>query len=351
MARLTRAQQQDRTRATVLAAARAEFAAHGYGEARVDRIAERAELTRGAVYSNFPGKRALYLAVLLDSMEQEDDGSAGPPAGLADALGTFARGWLARLPLTGDTVAGGKLGLRSLTGVFDDEPGRTALAQLASLEALLLALPLEARESGRPRLVRLAELALTLLHGAGHLAEQAPGFGDPFDVALACQHLSTIELTDTWDPPHLPHVTAAQRVRQAWQPPGPVRDELSTRPVAPDADGVIAILGVNRLGAAEEAVRAARPVTVAVVTSDPAELGRLVRLRIGDLTGCLRPVFGPDAWPGLCLVLDEGAAIASAAGVAATDDTEAALRIRDGEIVARADGRGAGHAAATAGGR
>ncbi|HEY6591462.1 MAG TPA: TetR family transcriptional regulator, partial [Actinomycetota bacterium] len=54
MARLTRAQQQERTRAAVLAAAREEFAGQGYAEAKVDRIAEQAELTRGAVYSNFP---------------------------------------------------------------------------------------------------------------------------------------------------------------------------------------------------------------------------------------------------------------------------------------------------------
>jgi AcrR family transcriptional regulator len=150
MARLTRAQQQDRTRATVLAAARAEFAAHGYGEARVDRIAERAELTRGAVYSNFPGKRALYLAVLLDSMEQEDDGSAGPPAGLADALGTFARGWLARLPLTGDTVrrrqAGAALadrGLRRRTGPDCAGAARKPRGAAAGT-------PLEARDRAGP---------------------------------------------------------------------------------------------------------------------------------------------------------------------------------------------------------
>ena len=50
MVRLTRAQQQERTQAAVLAAAREEFTEHGYAEAKVDRIAERAELTRGAVY-------------------------------------------------------------------------------------------------------------------------------------------------------------------------------------------------------------------------------------------------------------------------------------------------------------
>src|SRR3954466_9473140 len=101
MVRLTRAQQQERNRAAVLAAARQEFAERGYADAKVDRIAERAELTRGAVYSNFPSKRALYLAVLIDSIEHTDEvGSSN--SGLAQALGAFARVWLERLPLTGD---------------------------------------------------------------------------------------------------------------------------------------------------------------------------------------------------------------------------------------------------------
>ena len=125
------------------------------------------------------------------------------------------------------------------------------------------------------------------------------------------------------------------------------------RRVGLDDDGVIAVLGTSRLAAAEEAVRAARPgdrVTVVVLTSDPAETGRLVRLRISDLTGCLRRVFAPDAWPRLHLVLDDRALTASAIGLPDADDaTEAAVRIQDGKIVARAHGRGAAHAAATAG--
>ena len=40
MARLTRAQQQERTRAAVLVAARQEFAEYGYAEAKIDRIAD-----------------------------------------------------------------------------------------------------------------------------------------------------------------------------------------------------------------------------------------------------------------------------------------------------------------------
>jgi AcrR family transcriptional regulator len=224
MARLTRAEQQERTRAAVLAAARKEFAEHGYADAKVDRIAERAELTRGAVYSNFPSKRALYLAVLVGMVEVEPSAGGGAPApaparSAAAALEALARVWLERLPLTVDTPAGGRLRLRSLAGVLDDEPARTALAQVTRLEALLLALPLEAhlpRRAGPARRVRLAELVLTLLHGAGQLAEAAPGFGDPFDVAHACEQLAGIDLDDTWDPPHLPYVSPARPGQDPW---------------------------------------------------------------------------------------------------------------------------------------
>lgn len=99
MVRLTRTQQQERTRVAVLAAAKAEFTEHGYAEAKVDRIAERADLTRGAVYSNFPSKRALYLAVLIDAVERSPSQvpTTSPPS-IAAALGGFARTWLHRLP-------------------------------------------------------------------------------------------------------------------------------------------------------------------------------------------------------------------------------------------------------------
>ena len=88
---MTRAEMQEQNRAKVLAAARAEFVERGFRDAKIDVIAERAALTRGAVYSNFPGKRALYFAVLA-----EDAGAAGAvgeyrvagdaPAGAGDSV-------------------------------------------------------------------------------------------------------------------------------------------------------------------------------------------------------------------------------------------------------------------------
>ncbi|TDC25963.1 TetR/AcrR family transcriptional regulator [Streptomyces sp. 8K308] len=353
MVRLTRAQQQERTRAAVLVAAREEFAERGYVDAKVDRIAERAELTRGAVYSNFTGKRALYLAVLADAAERAR-AAAEPPAESPDsaarALGAFARVWLERLPLAGDTPESGHLQLRSLSGVLDTPPARAALAELVRFEALLLALALESRPAAPERMVRPAELALTLLHGAAGLAELVPGVGDPFDLAGAAEHLAGVALTEDAEPPHLPFVAPARPAADRWTAPRGLRDEITGRQVDLGDDGVVVVLGVARLSAAEEAVRAARPgdaVTIVVVTGDAAELGRLARLRILDLVGCLRRVFAAGELPWPRVVLDDGGAVPAALGRGSVDDgVEFAVRVGDGLVVARAEGRGAGHAAA-----
>jgi TetR/AcrR family transcriptional regulator len=53
-----------RTHAAILEAATEEFAAHGFGGARVDAIAARARTNKRMLYHYFGDKEALYLAVL-----------------------------------------------------------------------------------------------------------------------------------------------------------------------------------------------------------------------------------------------------------------------------------------------
>jgi AcrR family transcriptional regulator len=64
MRRLSRPEAQARTREQLLDAAERAFAAEGFGGASLDRIAEAAGFTRGAVYSNFADKADLFVAVL-----------------------------------------------------------------------------------------------------------------------------------------------------------------------------------------------------------------------------------------------------------------------------------------------
>lgn len=59
MARLTREESRERTRAALLDVATEHFLDRGYADTSVDRIAEEAGYSKGAVYSNFGGKDEL----------------------------------------------------------------------------------------------------------------------------------------------------------------------------------------------------------------------------------------------------------------------------------------------------
>jgi AcrR family transcriptional regulator len=64
MSRLSRTETQAQTRQRLLDAAERAFAAEGFAGASLDRIADTAGFTRGAVYSNFTDKADLFVAVL-----------------------------------------------------------------------------------------------------------------------------------------------------------------------------------------------------------------------------------------------------------------------------------------------
>ncbi|MDI5978987.1 TetR/AcrR family transcriptional regulator [Amycolatopsis magusensis] len=358
MVRLSRMELQERNRAKVLAAAREEFTERGFRDAKVDAIADRAELTRGAVYSNFPGKRALYFAVLADLAEQATEPPhATPGRDLREAVGSFARTWVTRLPLADDGSAldAARIGMDLVSEVSSDERLRKPYAQLTKLNALLLGLAMERlqppeRPAGAPppRLARVAESIWTTLQGASRLAASAPGFVEPFDVVSACERLAGLELSDWWA---APQTKAAQEVEQQWAPPDAV-DLVRREHVALNGDGVVAVLGLHRLAAVEQAVRFGDEVTVVLVTSSPEELMPLARLTIAELANCLRPAFPVSAWPRLKIVCDASGTLAAAAGVGEVDDdTEVAIRVEGGRIVARADGSGAGHAVAVTRGK
>jgi AcrR family transcriptional regulator len=59
-----RSRDADRSQLAILLAARDEFAQHGLGGARVDRIAERADVNKRLIYYYFKSKDDLFLAVL-----------------------------------------------------------------------------------------------------------------------------------------------------------------------------------------------------------------------------------------------------------------------------------------------
>ncbi|MGI5242471.1 TetR/AcrR family transcriptional regulator [Dactylosporangium sp. CA-139066] len=352
MDRLSRAETQQRTRARVLGAARHEFTERGYRDAKIDAIAERAGLTRGGVYSNFPGKRALYFAVLAEEAARPPGGSPPAPGRTArEALGHLTRAWLARLPLFTDTEPSpSRLAVDLVPEILADERIRWPYAQLLGLDAVLLGLALEQLHPAAGRRVGVAGAVLTHLQGSARLAAAAPGFVDEFAVVAACERLAGLDLEEHWDPPHLVHAPTARPADEPWSPPAAV-DAIRDAPAAWADHGLIAVLGLRRATAIEEAVRAAppgRPITAVLVTGDPDELADLARLVVAELLTCLRPAFPASAWPDLQLVHDPSGSLAAAAGVEAVSDlTESAVVVRAGRIVARADGFGACHAAAS----
>ncbi|NYH50667.1 AcrR family transcriptional regulator [Nocardiopsis arvandica] len=351
MARLTRAQRQARNRTRVLVAAGEEFAEHGFRDAKIDRIAERVELTRGAVYSNFPGKRALYFSVLAEAAERTAETARPDPGHTArTALGALARAWVSRLPVTDAAL---RIGAGLTPEILADESTRQAFSQLMRLDAVLLALSLEALEEPPGtggRRVRVAEAVLTTLYGTSQMVGVAPGFVDPFTVVRACERLADLDVADAWPPPHVAHTAPALPADEDWSPPEAF-DAIRRRAVSLAEDGTVVVLGTHRLEAVEEAVRSApagTAVTAVVVTDDPAVRIPLARTAVADLCGCLRQAFPERAWPELRLVYDASGEIAAAVGVRRVGDTtESAVRVRAGRIVARSDARGAGHAAAS----
>jgi AcrR family transcriptional regulator len=62
--RLSRTERQAQTRQEVLGAAARVFARRGFAAATLDEVADEANYTKGAVYSNFGSKEELFLAVL-----------------------------------------------------------------------------------------------------------------------------------------------------------------------------------------------------------------------------------------------------------------------------------------------
>jgi AcrR family transcriptional regulator len=87
--RLSRAEQNDRNRALLLAAARRVFLDRGYHAATLDQIADEAGFSKGAVYSRFDSKADMFLALLEDRIAER----AAQNAQLAEDLagtGNFA---------------------------------------------------------------------------------------------------------------------------------------------------------------------------------------------------------------------------------------------------------------------
>lgn len=95
----TQAERSAATQRALIAAARRLWGERGYAEVSTPEIAERAGVTRGAMYHQFPDKHALFVSVL-ETIETEiierlgGIVAAAMPGTPADALHVVADGWI-----------------------------------------------------------------------------------------------------------------------------------------------------------------------------------------------------------------------------------------------------------------
>jgi AcrR family transcriptional regulator len=96
--RLSRAEQNDRNRALLLAAARRVFLARGYHGATLEQIADEAGFSKGVVYSRFESKADMFLALLMERIAEravQNAAAAGQLSQSGDMAALLALAWQA----------------------------------------------------------------------------------------------------------------------------------------------------------------------------------------------------------------------------------------------------------------
>src|SRR4051794_16274585 len=92
--RMTRAESKQHTREALLAAAREVFARDGFHGATLERVAQEAGFTKGAVYSAFDSKADLFLAVYEARVaERAARSRVQEPQSFAEAVRVGAAEW------------------------------------------------------------------------------------------------------------------------------------------------------------------------------------------------------------------------------------------------------------------
>lgn len=343
----TRDAQQARNRERILDAAAEEFAEHGYARASVNRIAQRAGLTHGAVYSNFKGKRALVFEVLArryDELPAPRPQPAREPS-VAGVLQTMSAAYGGQIEASGESPRPPSTAfLEVLVEILGTEPLRSRYAAVVRLEGLLVARALERVRGGHVRLLDLAAAGMTVMSGESQVGMADPG--GPFGRVPAAVFDAIAELpaSPPWRPTGRP--ARVEQVDQPWFPPVVV-DLIRDKPPVLHADGVVAFLGLDHLDRVEEVLRSVRAadaeagLTIVLATNDTDQLAPLVTYML-RATGRLLRLAAPEAaWPDLGLVVDRDGELARATGIEPADDAEEVVLVQGGRIAARAQGRGA----------
>lgn len=126
-ARRTNQQRTEATREALIAAGRALFVERGYAETSTPEIAERAEVTRGALYHHFADKRELFRAIVAAecrAVGREIEAAAAPSPTAAAALSSGTVAYLDAMTVPGRTRL-----------LLIDGPAVLGQAEMAALDA------------------------------------------------------------------------------------------------------------------------------------------------------------------------------------------------------------------------
>ncbi|MHB8464107.1 MAG: TetR/AcrR family transcriptional regulator [Acidimicrobiales bacterium] len=93
----TKAEQTERTRAALVAAARTLFAERGFADTSTEEVVRAAGVTRGALYHHFEDKRELFAAVYEDVEKGLANDLVGALGAITDPLEVLRRGFAAFL--------------------------------------------------------------------------------------------------------------------------------------------------------------------------------------------------------------------------------------------------------------
>lgn len=134
--RLTRAQQQARTRERLLDAAETLFGERGIHQTSLDEIAAAAGLTKGAIYANFGGKKDLIAAIMERKLTDNDPVDHRMTwATWADEFGDTYENNMGRPEVRRFAMAFSELWLYAMREPGDDAPMRQWLRTVRDLNA------------------------------------------------------------------------------------------------------------------------------------------------------------------------------------------------------------------------
>lgn len=186
--RRTQAQRTEGTRAALVTAGRELFVTEGYAATSTPAIVARAGVTRGALYHHFPGKRALFRAVVeaeasavAVAIEQASSEGTTPERALRDGSRAYlkamrAAGRTRLLLVDGPAVLGG-----DETDAIDLQHARRTLRE--GLTALAVDVPASVGEAGVAPVEELAEL-LSAAFDAAAVAIEAGAEAAAYERAL-----------------------------------------------------------------------------------------------------------------------------------------------------------------------